>query len=496
MIAARRAPLACALGAAALYAGAVAALSPYRAVFSFDPDEGANAMKALLLERGDALYTQVWSDQPPLFTHLLGAWCGAVGWSADSGRLLVLLFAAALVFAVYDVARLQGGHGAALAACALLGASLYFPRLSVSLMIGLPAIALATLSLWALCHWLHGGRGAWLGAASVLMGCSLATKLFTTLLLPVLAAWLVWAPRRTAAPGTSWRAAALWLSGSAVTAAVLLLALVGPAQLHLLVAPHVAARQAPALERFGPLALVATGAAEWPLTLLALGSYALLLVRRQRIALVFPAWAVAATVSLLGHAPVWYHHQLLLSVPHCAAAGIGLAMLFRRAPAAAPPWLLPWLRAGAAALVVALPVVTARSDRLPAPVLLASGPERVLAAMREQREVTRVALAADAMYAFRAGYPVPPQFSQLSLKRVAIDPNLHREIDALFAERPPDQVVLPVGAADDPAGWMRQAMEGRYRLLVAAGGTEAYLRSDLWRAPADTATPGREERAP
>ncbi|HET9953991.1 MAG TPA: hypothetical protein VFQ61_05790, partial [Polyangiaceae bacterium] len=43
----------------------------FRDIFEIDPDEGNNLIKALLLDRGHAFLTEIWSDQPPLFPHLL-----------------------------------------------------------------------------------------------------------------------------------------------------------------------------------------------------------------------------------------------------------------------------------------------------------------------------------------------------------------------------------------------------------------------------------------
>jgi len=466
-----------ALAAAVLYAGIMVTLYPYRDVFAFDPDEGINAMKALLLERGYALFTQIWSDQPPLFTWLLRLWFDVFGWDVNTGRVLVLLFAAAIVFALYDISRLVAGHGAALTACGLLAASAYFPRLSVSLAIGLPAVALATLALWALFRWLHDEHPGWIAAAGALMGCSLACKLFTAVLLPVFGLWLVVAAPRDANGRRRWRAGIAWLLYTATTAGALLFVLVGPAQLPALVSSHVLARRAPGLRRFGPLGLAVTGLTEWPLTLLGLGAYAILVLRRRPTAAVFPAWAAAVALSLLGHAPVWYHHQLLLSVPHCAAAGIVLAELFRRnAPGARA--LVP-MRLVGGALVLALLVSAAFGNRLPVPRSLAGAPTRVLASMRALAGVTRVVLATDPMYAFRAGYEVPPALAVLSLKRVATDPRLPDDIRAVLTGRPPEQVLLARGAIPEIAGWVRQSMANRYRLLFSDQGAKLFVRGDL-----------------
>lgn len=104
---------------AGLYFVAMAGFYPYDA-FALNPDEGNNAMKALLVDRGYRLYADVWDDQAPLFTHLLRAWFNVVGWNVERGRLLSILFSALVVFAAYDLVRRCWGHGAALAGVLLL----------------------------------------------------------------------------------------------------------------------------------------------------------------------------------------------------------------------------------------------------------------------------------------------------------------------------------------------------------------------------------------
>lgn len=476
---ARAGAIGCALAAAGLYAALVVVLHPYRGVFAFDPDEGINAIKALLVDRGYTLYTQIWSDQPPLFTHLLRLWFAVLGWDVDTGRMLVLLFAAVSVFALYDMTRLAAGHGAAVIACVMLAASAYFIRLSVSLMLGLPALALAVLALWALFQWQCGARRAWIAAAGALMGCALACKLATALLLVPFALWLALVGPRSPSR-RAWWPAAQWLVCTAMAAAVLLLLMVGPRQLEALVDTHLAARSAPSLSRFGWRSLALTAYEEWPLTLAGLGGYALTLYWRLRLAAAFALWAGVAAALLLSHAPVWYHHQLLLTVPHCAAGGIAVAELFRRDASAArvSARTLITLRIAAVALLGALALWAVFGARRPA-TPLAGAPERVLATMRAFAPVTRFVVANDPMYAFRAGYMVPPALAVLSTKRVVTDPHLADSIRAAFVRDPPEQVVLTASAGAELAGWIRDAMADRYRPLLAENGAQLYLRNDL-----------------
>ncbi len=48
--------------------------APYADPRDWDYDEGINLMKVLLVDRGYALYTDIWSDQPPLLTAMLSWW--------------------------------------------------------------------------------------------------------------------------------------------------------------------------------------------------------------------------------------------------------------------------------------------------------------------------------------------------------------------------------------------------------------------------------------
>lgn len=472
-----------AMAAAALYFGAMYLAYPYREVFAFDPDEGIQAGKALLLERGCALYAQMWNDQPPLFTHLLRAWLDLFGWTVADGRTLVLIFGAALVFAVYDIVRLEAGHLAAAAAVIALAASTYVPRLSVSIMIGLPSVTLATLALWALFRWLHSRRDVWLVVSGALLGCSLATKLFTIFLLPVIAVWLV---ALTPARGRArWWPAAVWLTAALGVGAALLLALVGPDQLNQLAAAHLAGRHTPALQRFGAGGLLLTGLAEWPLTLLGAAAFAWLLWQRRGRMLVFPAWAAAAAAVLLTHAPVWYHHQVLLTVPYCPAIGVALADLLRGPPrihrAAAARW-----RAAAAIVLAALFASAARH------VLLAPRADRddtaaaAVEALRRHLGPRRVVVATDLMYAFRAGATVPPRLADLSLKRLETDAQIGDEIDASFTSDAPEEVIVGANPPARVAEAVTRGMSDRYQPVFAAPGTAGvtvFVRRDLIDAP-------------
>src|SRR5262245_21097781 len=65
---------------------------PFREKLQYDADEGLNLMRSMLVSLGHPLYSEVSSDQPPLFNQILGLLFRVVGFEVNPARLLVLLF--------------------------------------------------------------------------------------------------------------------------------------------------------------------------------------------------------------------------------------------------------------------------------------------------------------------------------------------------------------------------------------------------------------------
>jgi hypothetical protein len=290
----------------------------------------------------------------------------------------------------------------------------------------------------------------------------------------------------TAARGRArWWPAAVWLTAALGVGGALLLALVGPDQLKQLAAAHLAGRQAPALQHFGAGGLLLTGLAEWPLTLLGAAAFAWLLWQRRGRMLVFPAWAAAAAALLLTHAPVWYHHQLLLTVPYCPAIGVALADLIR-SPQRIHRAAAVWWRAAATIVLAALFAVGARH------VLLAPRADRddtaaaAVEALRRHLGPQRMVVATDLMYAFRAGATVPPSLADLSLKRLETDAHICDEIGASFTSAAPEEVIVTANAPARVSEAVTRGMSDRYEQVFAAPGTAGvavFVRRDLVDAP-------------
>ncbi len=126
---------------------ALCLLVPLRTALEFGTDEGFELMKAWLVSLGHPIYREFWNDQPPLHTELLAMLFRVFGPSAFLGRLLSVVFAMVLVGALYQMVRHRSGWVAGLLAVALLLSSESFIQLSVSVMLELPAMAMALASV-------------------------------------------------------------------------------------------------------------------------------------------------------------------------------------------------------------------------------------------------------------------------------------------------------------------------------------------------------------
>jgi 4-amino-4-deoxy-L-arabinose transferase-like glycosyltransferase len=300
---------------------------PFRFVFELDPDEGIQLMKALLHAGGQSLYSQIYSDQPPLFTVLLSGLIEVFGAKVLPARMTVLGFSIVLLVSTAEHLRRTWGWMHASAGVVLLVLVPVYMQLSVSVMVGLPAISLAMLSILCLTIWHDGGRPAWLVLAATLLAVSTMIKLFTVVLAPAMVVGLLVMPLPTRDPAGAarrslrWRPAATWSGVFVGVLAVLVLVWVGPSNLGQLVETHLGVQE---ITYFARETLLRHARDLWPLFLLAAIGAGVCVYRKVWVSLYFAGWVVLAGVLLAVNTPVWYHQQLLLAVPACVLAGVGL----------------------------------------------------------------------------------------------------------------------------------------------------------------------------
>jgi 4-amino-4-deoxy-L-arabinose transferase-like glycosyltransferase len=215
--------------------------------FQFDPDEGLEVMRSMLVVHGHSLYSEIWSNQTPLFTYALAFLFTIFGFDANVGRIFVLILSSLLLWASCQLLRNAWGIGHALTGALLIVILPQYIRLSVSSMIGLPALALAMLSLLFLTIWHRRHKNLWLVMSAVAFGLSIYTKVITGFLFPVFVVGIVVVEYAQTKGDVNWKRllkpAFLWTSVFAIVTIVLGLALIGPGNVAQLFGTHLTAEK-------------------------------------------------------------------------------------------------------------------------------------------------------------------------------------------------------------------------------------------------------------
>ncbi len=469
---------------------------PFRQRFEFDLDEGLNAMKALLVARGYPLYSQVWSDQPPLLTYLLAACFRIFGANIDAGRVLVLLLSTVLMGCAVQYLRMTWGLWHALAGGLFIVLLPFYPSLSVAVMVGLPSIAFAMLSLLFLEFWHQRRREGWLILSGLALGLSVLTKLFTGFLAPIFAIGLLLDERARLGNLRSWRRmlrpALVWSLAFGMFSVGSGLILVGPAYLSQLVTTHLFARQEASFIELTASQSIAWHLRDaWPFLLLGgIGCIFAILERRWR-SFYLLAWAVVAYLLLSFHAPVWYHHQFLITIPAAMLSAAAAGEVMRAIPAAirsrafANRSVLLTLLAlvGCVAILGARGRLTYYSFALPAPLIPPEAPTGghetdFLAGMATYAAKTHWVVTDMPMYAFRVGLLVPPPLAAITDKRLASGEASEEQIIQVIEEYRPEQVLL--GRFNLPA--VDAYLKKDYRRIYQWGRRRLYLHGELKRS--------------
>ncbi len=470
---------------------------PFRERFEFDYDEGINAMKSLLLARGFSLYSEVWSDQPPLFTYLLTGWFRVFGLDINAGRVMVLLFSTLLLGSAFVVLQRTWGAWHALAGALLIFLLPYYNTLSVSVMIGLPALAFAVFSLLWVILWHQQRRSMWLWLSAIALSLSVHTKLFTGFLAPIFVVGILVDQQSKIKETFSWwrllRPAVIWSLVFSILTFGLGFLLVGPANVNQLLEVHLAARYTQTYADFTEVHTILWYLeGSWPILLLAFTGSIFAVLEKKWFSLYLVAWAATGFLLLSVQQPVWYHHQLLITVPSAMLAGIAIGQAMRLIPRFINRrdfFSLRGLLAGLAIAGFALALVTRLpqtyySFRLPAYLIepIAPPPEReqpFLEGLTQYAAKTEWIVTDLPMYAFRAGLPVPPPIAVITGKRVATGALSEDEVIEIVKEYKPGQVFI--GRFKFPK--LEQFLRDDYRRNYFGGRKHLYVLGELRRNP-------------
>ena len=485
--------------------------APHLDSHDWDYDEGINLMKALLVGRGYHLFSEIWSDQPPLLTITLAGLFRATGPSVAAARVLVMLLSALLLWAFYLAVRTslltpsrkgvfqEGPEGAAtvlaLLACGLLIISEFYLRLSGAVMVGLPSTALGMVALMLLV--VRRPTWPWLLAAAVIMALALQTKLLAAIIVPatVVAIYVNTKDEDVQGIWSGWqrRVGRVITWGAMTGAAYLLLGLaLGALHFDLLFGTHLGAMTANVQNFVEEASGFFPHFVEQHTAYLLLGAGGLVFAayRRTLSVLVPLAWLVSAALVFSVQRPLWYHHTLLLSVPLTWLAVYGLAGIL---------WLLQfgWQRRHSAAGIVAGLLGIAAAGCIVAVLWFYPNPlpDRLAWQMAIYRPnyIQQVAdrLQADAgatdksnwiftdhpFYAFQAGLAVPPEIAVLSRKTLEANIIRQEQLAKVLRDYAP-QFVLFERFTDSYSPEVMDEIHAHYNKEIEEGPARYYIRHE------------------
>ncbi|QDZ40207.1 hypothetical protein FRE64_09750 [Euhalothece natronophila Z-M001] len=427
---------------------------PLEAVFQYDTDEGIQLAKAMLYQEGFQLYSEVWNDQPPLSTVVLAGWLQVFGHSIIAARLLTLVWATVLIWTVGQLVRHSAGTIPALLAVVWLTLSSNFLQLSVSVMIGLPAIALALLSLFFINHYLQGGHWAYLLVAGASFALSLQTKAFTAFLLPLFVL-PIFLPQlqfpsykgRKLTLTQRWQAVLITLLSFAVVLFLTWLLLPSPTLEQIIGAHFNSELREELSEHRGQVLVFLSWDYEYlGLLLIGLG----ISLWRDRGLYLPSLWWVTALILLLNHHPVWYHHYLLLTIPMAfimAEAAKTVIVHFRKTPWRERSWFSQGILAFALVLVffpiVGIPIrANILNDYYHRFVQQSQRDFEMLEQVLAYQEETEWLFTDFPIYSFYANLQVPPEIAVFSRKRLESENITENELQAVVENYQPKQILM------------------------------------------------------
>jgi 4-amino-4-deoxy-L-arabinose transferase-like glycosyltransferase len=297
---------------------------PIGSIFEYNFDEGFELMRAFLQNQGLLLYKDIWSDQPPVLSQLLRAWLGIFGNSIFYARLLVLIFAANLLYFFYKTLALFFDKVTALFASLLLIFTEYFIPFSAQVKVDMPALSLGMTSIF---YFLNGfyhrnpkTRIFSLIVSGILLALAIETKLYVILLVFVLVAYsiVIYLQNFKDKETKNWivKAFLSWGISLALFGLITMLGFylwLGDSLFELLIGSHL---QADEYFNLNLSTLIQSSFRQdtsfWILTAAGL----LFWLTKERWRILFPTlWLIVTVAIFYNHSPIWPHYYLLLAMP-------------------------------------------------------------------------------------------------------------------------------------------------------------------------------------
>jgi 4-amino-4-deoxy-L-arabinose transferase-like glycosyltransferase len=427
-------------------------------------DEGVYLASLAAMRRGQALGSELYTSQPPVFYWLLRTLAAPFGSSIPDIRLAFALFATVGVAAAVILCWRLYGPSAGVVAGALLAIGIPYPTFAPTVAADVPAVTLGLLSLVLLAFALTSTTpGPWAAGAGAVLALAVLTKLLAApFAVPFLA--LVVAARAAR------RVLPVALLGAALAAAVVFVANAGALGdiWRQVVTDHTEARNLGTFS--GNVDQIATlfeprTPFAW---LVPLGLLSFVLSRPARAT--WPLWTFvpAAVAFLVFVRPLTDHHLVLLSVACAISAGPSLALAIghlRRAPQVA----------ATAALVLFVGAGLYQEQRRLHRNDLPDPPEVTWAVDAIARATSPDALVVSDLpiVLFRTGRPTVGSLVDISNTRVSGGTLTADEVNAEIRAASPEAVL--VGRMLKFLPPVVSELERRYRFSVRCGSATLYL---------------------
>jgi 4-amino-4-deoxy-L-arabinose transferase-like glycosyltransferase len=425
---------------------------PIPDIFSFDPDEGLELMKAFLYSQGFSLYTEIWNDQPPLFTILLSIWFNLFGYSVFAARILVLLLSAVLVWSFYNVMRYFIGILPALVGTFLLIFSSNFIKLSVSVMVGIPFLSLTMLSIYLLIIY-HEKRSK---ISLILSGClfafSLQTKFLAIVIIPaiiLLIAYFKVEPNRIK-PSLKKLAIDIiyWLTTIGVLFLILSVIFNSINYEQLWQSHDIGSNERYGKNYNSDLIMYQVIGNRRVFSLLACLGIFTVFAKRRWEGLIPLGWLGTALVFMLNHKPIWYHHYLVIFIPMAWLSAYAFILVvdlcqrnnwytnfkLRKINKLIVPGLAVFLLIN---FIYKIPSQIPNFKDKPRDLRFES-----VELLLKNKESTQWVFTDSPIIAFYAGLPVPPKVAVLSRKRFLSNNITLDDIQSVIQTYRPEQIVF------------------------------------------------------
>ncbi|OKH48910.1 hypothetical protein NIES2101_21485 [Calothrix sp. HK-06] len=307
-------------------------LMPIWRVFEFDTsDEGIELIKTSLYLQGFDLYTQISNDQPPLSTIILSYWFRWFGESIVSARILVLCSSTILIWSFCQTIRIYVGNIAATIGTFFLAISCNFLRVSVSAMIGQPALAMAMMSIYMLTLYRQKLSKSLIVISGIFLAISLQIKLFTAFLIPLIILELVninFKKDFETSKKHIFIDMIFWLASCGCI--FILIGLISNSlSYEQLFGSHFDEDVKTAFDVGKSVKITLLFLLQdFDYILLAIPAI-IIIYKKGEWSKAFPVvWLFSAFLLILTHKPVWYHHYLLISIPLTWVATYGVKLGF------------------------------------------------------------------------------------------------------------------------------------------------------------------------